>query len=322
MTCLVTGGAGYIGSHIIASLTAHGYRSVVVDDLSTGVEARIAGLPLLVADISDPASIETLTAFMRDHGVTSIIHTAAHKSVPESMVNPLGYYRVNVGGTINVLRAAEAAQVSAFVFSGTAAVYGMADGRVTEQSPTTPINPYGESKLAGEQLLADLGRIGALRATSLRYFNVAGTGSTLGADNGATNLIPQALRRISQGVSPEIYGSDYPTPDGTCVRDYIHVVDLAEAHIAALAAIEADPTWSFRVFNVGTGTGYSVREVLDLAIEVSETSLGYRLVDRRPGDPASIVADPQRITHELGWSASHNLRDMVSSAWNGMTGTA
>jgi UDP-glucose 4-epimerase len=320
MTCLVTGGAGYIGSHIVACLKEHGYGAVAVDDLSTGLVSRIPGVALLEADLSVEGNIEKLTAFMKEHSVTSVIHTAALKSVPESIEDPLRYYHVNVGGTVNLLQAMDQVGVTDFVLSSTAAVYGMAKGEVTEESPTLPINPYGETKLAGESLIRDLTAVGKLRALSLRYFNVAGTASDTMADNYATNLIPQALRWISEGRSPKVFGTDYETKDGSCERDYIHVADLAEAHILALKAIEAAGNeWAFDVFNVGTGTAYSVIEVVERAIAASGASVKMEVDARRPGDPARIVANPAKIHSVLGWHHKYTLDDMVTSAWSGMT---
>ncbi len=319
MTCLVTGGAGYIGSHIVASLQAHGYAAVVVDDLSSGVITRIPGISLLEADISDEASIDAMTQFMRENQVTAVIHTAALKSVPESVADPLSYYRVNIGGTVNLIESMKRAGVTNFVFSSTAAVYGMAKGEVTEDSPTMPINPYGETKLASEDLLRALNEVGQVRAASLRYFNVAGTATDALADNFATNLIPQVLRRIVDGQSPKVFGTDYETKDGSCERDYIHVADLADAHILALTAIEkAGSQWAFDVFNVGTGTAYSVIEVVERAIAASGASVELEVDARRPGDPARIVANPAKIRSVLGWRHSHDLDDMVNSAWSGM----
>jgi UDP-glucose 4-epimerase len=319
MTCLVTGGAGYIGSHIVASLKEHGYSLVVLDNLSSGVATRIPGVPMITCDLSDDSNVEQLTEFMHTHGVTSVIHTAALKSVPESVTNPLGYFKVNVGGTVNLLSAMQAAGVSNIVFSGTAAVYGMAKGTVTEDAPTLPINPYGETKLFSEQLLRDMNEVGQVRAASLRYFNVAGSGDDSRADNFATNLIPQVLRRIVAGEQPQIFGLDYDTEDGSCVRDYIHVVDLAEAHILTLKAIEAaGDAWNFTTYNIGTGTGYSVIEVVNRALAATGTDLTYSVAERRPGDPARIVANPAKINGELGWNAKYTLDDMVDSAWSGM----
>ena len=319
MTCLVTGGAGYIGAHIVASLQSHDRNAVVVDDLSSGFISRIAGVPLLEVDISAEASIEAMAQFMREHGVTSVIHTAALKSVPESVADPLSYYRVNIGGTANLLSAMKLAGVATFVFSSTAAVYGMAKGEVTEESPTLPINPYGETKLACEDLLKDMNEVGQIQAASLRYFNVAGTASDALADNFATNLIPQVLRRIVAGQNPKVFGNDYETKDGSCERDYIHVGDLADAHILALNAIErAGADWTFDVFNVGTGTAYSVIEVVERAIAASGASVELEVDARRPGDPARIVANPAKVRSVLGWHHSHDLDDMVNSAWSGM----
>ncbi|MEN9751634.1 MAG: UDP-glucose 4-epimerase, partial [Actinomycetota bacterium] len=265
------------------------------------------------------ASIEAMASFMREHGVTAVIHTAALKSVPESVTDPLSYYRVNVGGTVNLLEAMKRAGVSNFIFSSTAAVYGMAKGEVTEDSPTLPINPYGETKLACEELLRALNAVGEVRAASLRYFNVAGTATDALADNFATNLIPQVLRRIVDGQSPKVFGTDYETKDGSCERDYIHVADLADAHVLALKAIEAAGSdWAFDVFNVGTGTAYSVIEVVERAIAASGASVTLEVDARRPGDPARIVANPAKIRQVLGWHHKYNLDDMVNSAWSGM----
>jgi UDP-glucose 4-epimerase len=319
MTCLVTGGAGYIGSHIIASLQKFGYKGVAIDDLSTGFASRIPGIPLLEKDISEDASVEIMASFMKEHRVTSVIHTAALKSVPDSVADPLRYYRINVGGTVNLLEAMNRAGIKNFVLSSTAAVYGMAKGEVTELSPTLPINPYGATKLAGEDLLKAMNAVGKIHAISLRYFNVAGTADDAKADNFATNLIPQALRWISEGKRPKVFGTDYDTVDGSCERDYIHVADLAEAHILALKALEqAGDDWAFDVFNVGTGTGYSVLQVVDLAIQASGATVAAELTDRRPGDPARIVANPAKIHSVLGWHHKHSLEDMVTSAWSGI----
>ena len=312
MRVLVTGGSGYIGSHICRLLRDRGDEPVIVDDFVFGVQRRIDGMTAHELDLAEPGAASVLADLMRGEGVETVIHLAARKQVGESVARPLWYHQQNLGGLRAVLEAMVATGVSNLVFSSSAAVYGDADGIVTELAPTVPVNAYGESKLAGEWMAADVARAEGLRVTSLRYFNVAGTGWPDLADTAVLNLVPMVLERLEAGESPQIFGDDYATPDGTCVRDFVHVRDLAEAHLAVLDALPAQPV-PHRVYNVGTGQGASVREVVE--------GIRRRLVDappavtmpRRPGDPAAVVADVSLIADELGWNARHTLDDILDS---------
>ena len=317
MTTLVTGGAGYIGSHVVRLLEERGDAVLVVDDLSSGSPERVGGATLVELDLAGPAATTALTAVMREHGVTSVVHFAAKKQVAESVARPTYYYRQNVGGLVNLLDAMHGAAVSRLVFSSSAAVYGeTVQARVGEDSPTAPANPYGETKLVGEQLARDAAAAWGLRFVALRYFNVAGTGWPDLADPGAANLVPLVMDRIDAGLAPLVFGDDYPTPDGSCIRDYVHVLDLAEAHLAALGRLEEAATSADHdVFNVGTGTGASVLEV----VRAFEDVVGHRVVPevvgRRAGDPPQVVAATDRAAEELGWRARHGLDAIVRSAW-------
>ncbi|MBX9472737.1 UDP-glucose 4-epimerase GalE [Microcella sp.] len=312
MRVLVTGGSGYIGSHICRLLVERGDMAVIVDDFVNGVRARVAGMPAHELDLAEHGATLALARVMRDEGVDAVIHLAARKQVGESVARPLWYHQQNGGSLTAVLEAMLATGVRDLVFSSSAAVYGDADGVVTEDSPTVPVNPYGETKLAGEWLAADVARAEGLRVTSLRYFNVAGAGWPDLADTAVLNLVPMALAQLDAGRGPQIFGDDYATPDGTGVRDFVHVRDLAEAHLAVLDALprQLEP---HRVYNVGTGVGSSVREVVE--------GIRSRLTDapaavprpRRPGDPAAVVADVSRIADELGWRAQHDLDDIIDS---------
>jgi UDP-glucose 4-epimerase len=310
-TWLVSGGAGYIGAHVVRSLQAAGAAAVVIDDLSTG-DARRVDVPFVEADIAD---CDRVVDTLRRHHVTGVIHLAADKQVEQSMREPLTYYRRNVFNLMQLLTAMARCDVGKLVFSSSAAVYGMVDSpQVSEDYPTRPINPYGETKLIGEWLLRDAERAHGVRHTSLRYFNVAGTASPELADSGRTNLIPMVFDALARDEQPVIFGGEHPTPDGTCVRDFIHVQDLADAHVAAIGAL--DQPGAGHVFNVGCGRGYSVREVIDMVAEVSGLNIEPRMGAARPGDPAIVVADAGRIGRELGWRPRHDLREMVSSAWH------
>lgn len=316
MTVLVTGGAGYIGSHVVRLLQQRGDDVVVVDDLSSGVPSRIGGLPLVGIDLAAPDATDRLVDAMRSHGISSVIHFAAKKQVGESMERPTWYYRQNVGGLANLLDAVEAAGVRTMVFSSSAATYGMPDVEtVSEADAGHPINPYGETKLIGEWMIDNAARATGLKAIKLRYFNVAGAGWPDLADTAVMNLVPIAINKLRSGQAPVIFGDDYDTPDGTCIRDYVHVRDLAEAHIAALDQLDAGGTEE-TVFNVGTGTGASVAEVLEVLREVSGHDVAPVVEARRPGDPPRLVADVERIGRELVWKAEYGLRDIVESAWN------
>jgi UDP-glucose 4-epimerase len=316
MTWLVTGGAGYIGAHVVRAMAAAGEPVVVLDDLSTGAAERVAdGVPVVVGSVLDAALVK---AVLRDHDVGGIVHIAAKKQAPESMARPLYYYQENVTGLRTLLEAAVETGVNSFVFSSSAAVYGMPDvARVTEETPCAPLSPYGETKLVGEWLVNDVCRAHQLRHVSLRYFNVAGAASPELSDSGVFNLVPMVFERIAAGERPVIFGADYPTRDGTCVRDYIHVADVASAHLAAARHLAAGADGGL-LANVGRGDGVSVREMVSLILEVTGSEgLQPALAARRPGDPASVVAATDRIRREFGWTPRHDVRDMVTSAWEG-----
>jgi UDP-glucose 4-epimerase len=314
MTILVTGGAGYIGAHVVRLLVERGDRVHIVDDLVTGIAARNPGVPLTQINVASSDAVNNLTQLFRSHSVEAVIHCAGRKQVGESVAKPAWYFAENVGGIANVLLAMEAAGVSKFIFSSSASVYGDASGGVTEASPTRPTNPYGETKLMGEWLLNDVVAASSLDAISLRYFNVAGAGSPDLGDAMALNLVPMVFERLDLNESPRIFGDDYDTPDGTCVRDYVHVTDLAEAHIAALDALDSGAS-RHRVYNVGTGVGTSVREIVDVIREVSGAPQQAEVVARRPGDPGKIVGIVDRIAQDLGWKSRLTVRDIVESAW-------
>ena len=316
MAVLVTGGAGYIGAHVVRLLRERGDDVVVADDLISGDAANIAPVVPIEMNVADESSVERMVTLMREHNVTSVIHFAARKQVGESVGRPAWYYRENIGGLANVLLAMADAKVDQLVFSSSAAVYGDAAGEpLPESSETVPVSPYGETKLVGEWLVSDAAVSQNLRGISLRYFNVAGAGAPELGDPAVLNLVPMVFERLDAGESPRIFGDDYPTADGTCIRDYIHVADLAVAHVAALDALAAQAESGHRVYNVGTGIGTSVREMVDLILEVSGSTLTPEVLPRRPGDPASVTADPSRIRAELGWKASKSVRDIIESAW-------
>ena len=314
MAVLVIGGAGYIGGHVVTRLRERGDDVVVVDNLSSGLLSRIGDVPFYNIDLSDPTSVAALRDVIREHNVESVIHFAGKKSVSESAEIPLYYFEQNIMGLLNLLKALHDSAVSRFVFSSSAAVYGDARGLVLEDSPTTPTSPYGDTKLMGETILNRVSATSALKVASLRYFNVAGAVSVALADTSVANLVPMVLERIRAGKPPFIFGDDYDTPDGTCVRDYVHVVDLAEAHLAALDYL-ARTTQANSTFNIGTGRGYSVKEVIDVVRAISGFAAGPIVAARRAGDPAKIVADVTRARDVLGWEARLGLTDMVSSAW-------
>ncbi|MGW2553615.1 UDP-glucose 4-epimerase GalE [Streptomyces sp. NPDC001635] len=315
MTWLITGGAGYIGAHVVRAMTEAGERTVVYDDLSTGLVERVpAEVPLVVASTLDS---ESLRRALTDHAVTGVVHLAAKKQVGESMELPLHYYRENVEGLRVLLEAVTGAGVPSFVFSSSAAVYGMPDvSLVTEETPCLPMSPYGETKLVGEWLVRATARATGLSTACLRYFNVAGAAAPELADVGVFNLIPMVFEKLTQNAPPRIFGDDYPTPDGTCVRDYIHVVDLAEAHVAAARALRTPPGADLTL-NIGRGEGVSVREMVDRINAITGYGTPPTVTPRRPGDPARVVASADRIARELGWTAKHDVEDMITSAWEG-----
>ncbi|MGW7243918.1 UDP-glucose 4-epimerase GalE [Streptomyces sp. NPDC054804] len=315
MTWLITGGAGYIGAHVVRAMTEAGERTVVYDDLSTGVAERVPeDVPLVVGSTLDG---ERVARALAEHEVTGVVHLAAKKQVGESVERPLHYYRENVEGLRVLLQAVTDAEVPSFVFSSSAAVYGMPDVElVTEETPCVPMSPYGETKLAGEWLVRATGRATGLSTASLRYFNVAGAARPELADVGVFNLVPMVFEKLTEDAPPRVFGNDYPTPDGTCVRDYIHVVDLAEAHVAAARALQAEPGRELTL-NIGRGEGVSVREMIDRINAVTGHDRPPTVTPRRPGDPARVVASADRIATELGWKAKLDVQDMITSAWQG-----
>ncbi|MGC9539883.1 UDP-glucose 4-epimerase GalE [Streptomyces sp. UG1] len=317
MTWLITGGAGYIGAHVVRAMLDAGERAVVYDDLSTGIAERVPdGVPLVVGSTLDG---DLLGRAVRDHGITGVVHLAAKKQVGESVELPLHYYRENVEGLRTLLAAVTEAGVGSFVFSSSAAVYGMPDvDLVTEETPCVPMSPYGETKLAGEWLVRATGRATGLSTACLRYFNVAGAATPALADTGVFNLVPMVFEKLTDNAPPRIFGADYPTPDGTCVRDYIHVVDLAEAHVATARRLSAAPGTDLTL-NIGRGEGVSVREMIDRINTLTGHALPPEVVARRPGDPARVVASADRIAAELGWKARYGVDDMIASAWAGWT---
>jgi UDP-glucose 4-epimerase len=315
VTVLVTGGAGYIGAHTVDALRDRGDRVVVVDDLSAGLRSRITDVPLELIDLTAADAVVRLAAVMRDHGIRAIIHLAARKQVAESVARPNWYYAQNVGGLVAVLAAAREAGVERVVFSSTAAVYGESGAPVTELSPTAPANPYGETKLAGEWLLRDETIAQGMRGISLRYFNVAGAARPELADTAESNIVPMVFGRIARGLGPQIFGDDYDTVDGTCVRDYVHVADVARAHLDALDALDDPAATPYRVYNLGTGRGSSVREMVETMTEIAGSTILPVIEPRRAGDPAVVVADASRIRAELGWTPRHDLREILTSAW-------
>ena len=314
MTWLVTGGAGYIGAHVVHAMAATGRRLVVLDDLSTGDAGRLEGLPavpLVVGSVRDRGLVRRV---LREHGVTGVVHVAGKKAVAESVADPLAYYAENVEGLVALLESCRAKGVGRFVFSSSAAVYGTPDvDPVGEDAPCRPLSPYGQTKLVGEELLRDCVTAYGLAATSLRYFNVAGAVDPRLGDSGTANLVPQVFSALDAGRAPVVFGADHATPDGTGVRDYVHVADVADAHLAAVRALEGGSAGS--IYNVGRGEGSSVLDVLQLVAEVTGADTTPEVAGRRPGDPASVVAAVGRIERELGFRARRDLRDMVTSAW-------
>ena len=313
MTWLVTGGAGYIGSHVVRALLDADVPVVVLDDLSTGLEQFVPPtVPLVRASLLDAP---TVARALTDHAVSGVIHLAGFKYAGVSVRRPLHTYEQNVSAMIVLLQAMEAAGADKLVFSSSAATYGTPEGDiVTEATPTNPESPYGTSKLVGEWILRDAAVATGLRHTSLRYFNVVGSGSPELFDVSPHNLFPVVFDMLYRGETPKINGADYPTADGTCVRDYVHVADLALSHVAAAARLDAGQPIE-PVYNLGSGGGTSVREIMTAIREVTGVDFEPAINPRRPGDPARIVASGELAARDLDWRMRHSLQDMVRSAW-------
>jgi UDP-glucose-4-epimerase GalE len=325
---LVSGGAGYIGSHAARALRRSGYEVVLYDNLSTGFRRLAQGFELVEGDIADEARLRPVLA-----RVDAVMHFAAHAYVGESVENPRKYFRNNVVAALSLLNSALDAGIRRFVFSSSCAVYGIPEQipvtqvQITEQTPREPVNPYGASKLFFENALEAYSRAYGLRSVSLRYFNAAGadeSGEIGEIHDPETHLIPLALAASTENGRElqvpvlQVYGSDYPTPDGTCVRDYIHVNDLADAHVQALQYLENgrnEKSGSSLAINLGTGRGYSVLEVIEAAESATGRPVRRKIGPRRSGDPPILVADPAKAQSVLGWTAQRNLADIVSSAW-------
>jgi len=313
---LVTGGAGYIGSHVVLQLRARGERVVVLDDLSRGFRRALLDAPLIVGGVGEREAVRSL---LREHAIETVMHFAAYTIVPESVREPLKYYANNTCSTRTLLECCLEAGVKHFVFSSSAAVYGIpADGFASETTATAPINPYGTSKLMSEWMLRDVAAASALRYVALRYFNVAGsdTSGRIGQATPNATLLVKVACEAAVGKRPgvAIYGTDYPTPDGTGVRDYLHVGDLAAAHVDALGYLRGGGAST--TLNVGYGHGYSVREVLAAVERAAGAKLNIREEPRRAGDPPSLVARADRIRSELGWSP--RLDDLDTIVWTSL----
>ncbi len=316
MRILVCGGAGYIGAHMVKCLAGHGHEITVFDNLATGHRAAVQWGTLVVGDVLDRAALDAVFALQH---FDAVMHFCARSLVGESVVEPYACYRNNVVGTLTLLEAMRAAGVDRIVFSSTAAVFGhpLRD-LIDEDHPAAPINPYGASKRMCERLLADAATAYGLRAVALRYFNAAGAdpaGRIGESHQPETHLIPNVLRAaLGQGPALQIFGDDYPTRDGTCVRDYVHVDDLAAAHLAALALMADRP--GFHAFNLGNGAGFSVREVIAAAGRVSGRHIACTVAPRRPGDPPTLVASAARASGQLGWRPRYSELDaIIETAW-------
>lgn len=313
MSWMVTGGAGYIGAHVVRAFQAKGIDVVVLDDLSSGRRGFVTdGVDFVHGSILDGALLESVFA---RHDVRGVVHLAGFKYAGVSVQRPLHTYQQNVTGTATLLAAMEAANVARIVFSSSAAVYGTPDvDLVTEETAKHPQSPYGESKLIGEWLLADQAAATGLAHTSLRYFNVVGSGTPEIFDPSPHNLFPLVFDALLDGRTPKVYGDDYATPDGTCVRDYIHVADLAAAHVVAAERLEAGEPVA-PVYNLGSGDGVSVAEIMSAVAKVTGIDFVPESAPRRPGDPARIVASGELAASDLDWRMRHSLEDMVRSAW-------
>ncbi|MED4206303.1 UDP-glucose 4-epimerase GalE [Neobacillus mesonae] len=314
---LVVGGAGYIGSHLVKELVET-EEVVVLDNLSTGHREAVDSRAIFVK--GDLGNVDDLIMVFRSYPIKAVMHFAANSLVGESVVDPLKYYNNNVASTIMLLKVMQRFKVKNFIFSSTAATYGIPNvDIIDETTPTSPINPYGRSKLMVEQILADFSKSYGLNYVVLRYFNAAGAhkSAAIGESHDPeTHLIPIVLQHLlGQRDKVSVYGSDYETEDGTCIRDYIHVTDLASAHILALNALLKGKK-SEEIYNLGNGLGFSVKEVIETCEHVTGIKANVEMADRRPGDPARLVASSQKIYDELGWKAERNLEQIITDAWN------
>ncbi|MDR6121515.1 UDP-glucose 4-epimerase [Bacillus sp. SLBN-46] len=314
---LVVGGAGYIGSHLVKELVEK-EEVVVLDNLSTGHRAAVDSRAIFVK--GDLGNEDDLQMVFRSYPIKAVMHFAAYSLVGESVVDPLKYYENNVAATLTLLKVMMKFKVKNFIFSSTAATYGIPEvDIIDETSVTAPINPYGHSKLMVEKILADFSKAYGLNYVVLRYFNAAGAhkSAVIGESHDPeTHLIPIVLQQLlGQREKVAVFGTDYDTPDGTCIRDYIHVTDLAEAHILALEALLTEKK-SAEVYNLGNGLGYSVKEVIETCENVTGVKANVEMADRRAGDPARLVASSQKIFTELGWKAERNLEQIIADAWN------
>lgn len=308
---LVVGGAGYIGAHVAYLLQENGYGVRIYDDFSNGLKSRIEGKfsDVVIGDVLDRQALISAC-----EGIDAVIHLAAKKAVGESVDNPLKYYENNVGGTLNLLAAMSLKGVKKIVFSSTAAVYAPSEKlSITESDLTEPLSPYGQTKLLSEKLISAVAKAEDLSAISLRYFNVVGALRDEFADNSKDNLVPKVFAALKAAKNPEIYGSDYPTKDGSCIRDYIHISDLATAHLVALEKVFS--TKVDEVYNVGSGTGYSVTEMINQIAESIGKAIIPTLSPRRPGDTAQLIASIAKIERDLGWKPERSLKEMIDSAW-------
>jgi UDP-glucose 4-epimerase len=318
MSVLVTGGAGYIGSHVARILSQSGSQVVVVDNYSTGLDSRVLGLPTTNLELSDPSAIAVLEQLMTSHKVSAVVHLAALKQVGESVDKPEEYFLKNLGGQGNLLTAMKNTGVKKLVFSSSAASYGVPDlDLVSENQRPEPINPYGQTKLIGEWMAKNAEVAWGLSQVSLRYFNVAGAGWPDLADTQKLNLIPIVFAAIKEGSTPKVFGDDYQTPDGSCIRDYVHVMDLAKAHVAALDYLD-NGIRPHDVFNVGTGTGSSVLEVIRQIQKTTGIDFKFEIAPRRAGDPPRLIADVSRINQVINWKSKNGLVEIVESAWQAL----
>lgn len=316
MTWLITGGAGYIGAHVVQSAYSSGRDVAVLDDLSTGIASRLTpGIPLVQISLQDVSDLDRV---FNDIEIAGVLHLAAKKRVGESVERPDYYWQENVVGLQNLLAAMGKHGVKNFVFSSSAAVYGQPDlpfgTLISEDIGCYPINPYGATKLEGEVLSRAMAQTDGLKVAALRYFNVAGAGSPELGDQYIFNLVPIVFDALDRGEQPMVFGDDYNTPDGSCIRDYVHVQDLAEAHVAAMELVENSES-GFTAINIGTGTGASVFEVLSMIEDVTGIEISPIHTYRRAGDPAALVADVSKAKKILNWSSIRDLKDIVSSAW-------